>query len=238
LPEFSQEGAAVRRAENRIIFVFLLVSLLAFGGALLYRSAERSGRFDLDTVRINGIRFADSAAVAEILIPYFSMPIGSIDRDSLENELEALAGIETAETSLIWPSSIRIRATLSRPVLLFSDESGTYPISVDCEILPETFISDTLPVVVIEGRTDPTGVTKVVEWLSDGLPDNWCGNLVLDGRTLSIRFDGQRAVILGENDLSERWTAYRTVESCALLSGDWCEMDLRYSNQAVLRFRE
>jgi len=227
----------MRRAENRIVIVFLAVSLLAFGGALLYRSAERSGRFDLDTIRINGIRFADSAVVAEILIPYFSKPLGSIDRDCLENELEALAGIETAEASLIWPSSIRIRATLSRPVLLLSDESGMHPISSDCEILPPTFISDTLPVVVIEGGADSTGVTNVVDWLSDGLPDNWCGNLVLDGRTLSILFDDNRAVILGENDLSERWTAYRTVESCALLGGDWCEMDLRYSNQAVLRFR-
>jgi cell division septal protein FtsQ len=226
------------RAENRIIFGFLAVSLLAFGGALLYRSAERSGKFDLDTVRINGIRLADSAAVAEILIPYFSKPLGSIDRDSLENELETLAGIEIAEASLIWPSSIRIRATLSRPVLLLSDESGTYPISADCEILPSTFISDTLPMVEIKGGADSTGVTNVVEWLSDGLPNNLCGSLVLDGRTLTILFDDNRAVILGENDLSERWTAYQTAKSCALLSGDWCEMDLRYSNQAVLRFRE
>ena len=228
----------MRRAENRIVLAFLAVSMLAFGGALLYRSAERSGRFDLDTVRINGIRFADSAAVAEILVPYFSKPIGSIDRDSLEKELEALAGIETVTISLIWPSSIRIRATLSRPVLLLSDGSGSHPISIDCEILPSTFISDTLPVVVIKGGADSTGVTKVVEWLSDGLPDNLCGSLVLDGRTLSILFDDQRAVILGESNLSERWIAYRAVENCALLSGDWCEMDLRYSNQAVLRFRE
>ncbi len=228
----------MRRAENGVVLTFLLVSLLAFGGALLYRSAERSGKFDLDTVRINGIRCSDSAAVADILIPYFSKPLGSIDRGFLENELEALAGIETAEASLIWPSSIRIRATLSRPVLLLSDESGVYPISVDCEILPPSFISDSLPVVLIEGRADSTGVTNVVEWLSEGLPDNWCGNLVLDGRTLSILFDDNSAVILGENDLSERWSAYRTVESCAFLGGDWCEMDLRYRNQAVLRFRE
>ncbi len=226
------------RIDNRILWVCILLALLAFGGALIYRSAERSGRFDLDTVRISGIRPADSAAVCEVVAPHFGQSLGSIDRELLECELEGLPGVDTAHVSLVWPTTMRVRASLSRPVLILADEGGARPVSDECEYLPSTFLSDTLPVVLLEGRPDSAAVAEVIDWLSDGTPGCWEGSLILSERTLSILLDNNRSVILGEGNLPGKWNTYRAVRDCALLEGNWCEMDLRYGSQAVLRFRE
>jgi cell division septal protein FtsQ len=226
------------RTETRILWICIFLALLAFGGALIYRSAERSGRFDLDTVRISGIRQVDSAAVCEVVAPYFGQSLGSIDRERLVDDLEGLPGVETAYVSLLWPTTVRVRAGLARPVLVLRDEGGARPVSEICEYLPSTFMSDTLPVVLLVGIPDSTAVAEVIDWLSDGTSVSWEGNLVLNQGTLSILLDGNRSVILGGGDLSEKWNTYRAVRDCALLEGNWLEMDLRYSNQAILRFRE
>ena len=226
------------RTETRLFWLAGVLTLLAFGGALIYRSAERSGRFDLDTVRVTGIRPADSAAVCQIVAPCFGQPLGTIDREMLEFSLEELPGVETANVSVVWPTTLRIRATLSRAVLVLQDGEESRPVSQGCEVLPSTFMSDTLPVVRLEGNPDSTSVAEVICWLSSGTPCSWEGSLVLRDGILSVRLDDNRSVILGDGDLPGKWDTYRAVRACALLEGNWNEMDLRFGGQAVLRFGE
>lgn len=226
------------RRETRILWIAGLLALVAFCGALVYRSAERSGAFDLDTVRITGIRQADSAAVCEIVAPCFGEPLSSLDLDMLECRLEELPGVDSARLSLAWPTTLKITADLSTPVLVLSDGAGCTPVSAACEPLPSTFLSDTLPVVTLDGPSDSASVAEVIRWLASGTPSGWEGSLVLGDGGLSVRLDGGRSVILGGGDLQAKWEVYRAVKDCALLDGEWNEMDLRFGGQAVLRIRE
>jgi hypothetical protein len=226
------------RTETRILWTAIALMALAFGGALVYRSAERAGRFDLDTVRITGIRPADSAAVCQVVAPCFGQPLGSLDEELLERELEEIPGMDSVHVSLVWPTTIRVRASLSRPVLVLDQGDCARAVSAQCEFLPETFLSDTLPVVYLEGSSDSSAVAEVIDWFAGGQPGGWEGRLVLRDGILSVWLEDDRSVILGTGDLRSKWTTFGTVRECALLEGNWCEMDLRYGSQAVLRFGE
>ncbi len=80
------------------------VLLLVLVGYLALRWADRNGRFDLYTARIDNSGPVDSCLVAEILEPCFGRSLLELDRDSLEGELAGIEGLRSVSVTFSYPT--------------------------------------------------------------------------------------------------------------------------------------
>ncbi len=221
---------------GRTAFWFLLVSgLITFAMAMGYRWLERGGAFDLDTVWIRGIRHADSSAVSEIVKPLFGISIWQLDPSSIQSKLSAVPGIDSASVSRLPFRGLLLEISLSEPVFAISDSSGTAAVSSLGEILPERFLIDSIPVIESNEKIGSVFSRRFALWLRSGeLP---CDSLLFryTGRGLSVIVNNGYEVLLGFDHFSERWDSYRQLVSSLSGYDNLGQVDMRYSNQAVLR---
>jgi hypothetical protein len=208
----------------------LLLCLLA---ALLYRWLERSGEFDLESVRVYGCRPADSAAIAEALEPCIGQPLGRMDLQALRAALEHLGGFESATLRRDWPDAVGLEIRLSRPVLVLARGEWRSAVSDRGMNLPDTFLSDTLPVFEVSGSPDSAVLREVVAWASGGVPEG-VDQFRIDGDCVKAVVSG-KTLLLGDGDFSRRLAAFFEAEDSGLLGPGWDEADLRYDGQVVLR---
>ena len=220
---------------RRTAFWLLLSSgLFVFALAMGYRWFERGGAFNLDTVRIRGARQADSSAICQVVKPLFGTSIWQIDPATLQNVLSDVPGIDSAHVNRVPFSSLILELTISEPVFAVSDSSGVAAVSSIGEVLPPRFMTDSLPVVKSQGRIDP-GVSRVLAaWFeaSDVQYDSL--SFRYTDRGLSVFVGDGCEVLLGNDRLSERWAGYQQLASSMSASEGWGQVDMRYSNQAVL----
>ncbi len=221
---------------RRAAFWLLFFSgLAAFALAMGYRWFERGGSFDLDTVRIRGARHADSSAVCQVVKPFFGTSIWQIDPVELQNMLSDVPGIDSAHVKRVPFSSLILELRISEPVYAVSDSSGVTAVSSDGEVLPPRFITDSLPVIESREGIDPAVSRTLAAWFgafkmqSDGLSFRYTD------RGLSVFVGDGCEVLLGNDHLSERWAGYQRLASSMSESEVWYQVDMRYSNQAVLR---
>ena len=73
------------------------------GSFFALRWAERDGKFDLISARIDNAGPVDSALVADVLEPFFGESLLSLNTDSIEGCLLDLEGMKTASVSFIYP---------------------------------------------------------------------------------------------------------------------------------------
>jgi len=224
------------RDRRRTAFWFLLISgLIAFAMAMGYRWLERGGAFDLDTVWIRGIRHADSSTVSEIVKPFFGTSIWQLDPSSIQSELSALPGIDSASVSRLPFKGLMLEIRLSEPVFAISDFSGTVAVSSLGEILPARFLIDSIPVIESKEKIGTVFSRKFAIWLRSGeLPYD---SLLFryTGRGLSVIVNNGYEVLLGFDHFSDRWDSYRQLASSLSGYNSLSQVDMRYSNQAILR---
>ncbi len=221
---------------RRTAFWVLLVSgLSAFALAMGYRWFERGGAFDLDTVRIRGVRHADSSAICQVVRPLFGTSIWQIDPVELQEMLSDVPGIDSASVNRAPLSCLILDIRISEPVFAVSDSSGVRAVSSIGEVLPSRFFTDSLPVVESRERIDPAVSRTLAAWFR-------AFNMQYDSLKfrytdlgLSVFVGDGCEVLLGINRLSERWTGYQQLVSSLPESEGWYQVDMRYSNQAVLR---
>ncbi len=214
--------------------VALVLTCLAFLG---FRHLEREGRLDLREVAVWGAREVDSASVAAVLAPCLGTPLSRLSPRGIASGLEALPGIDSARVTLDPPDRLLVEITLSRPVLAVDTESGRTAVTEDCEVLPNSFLSDTLPVVAVSDGGDPRGILPgVALWAArEGVPAS-IGGLAIEGEGLvAILQDGTR-IILGDCEFGTRLGLYGVVTSKTVLEVGWTEADMRFRGQVVLRY--
>lgn len=220
---------------HRAFWVLLVAGLCAFALAMGYRWFERGGAFDLDTVRVRGIRRADSTVVCHAVKPLFGLSIWQIDLHRLERELAAIPGIDSAVVRRSPLRTLILELKVSRPSFTIRDSSGRVAVSSTGEFLPDRFVSDSLPVVEAWTQVPPSVSERLAQWL--------CGEEMLkEGFTLnhthrgvSVLVNDSCRVLLGSEDLAGRWAEYNTVASSLTDVDELLEVDMRYSGQAVLR---
>ncbi len=221
---------------RRAVFWTLLVSgLCAFALAMGYRWFERGGAFDLDTVRIRGIRSADSAVVCNTVKPLFGTSIWKIDPGALQRELVALPGIDSASVSRMPLSTIILDIRVSTPSFAVMDTCGIHAVSDDGEPLPDRFLSDSLPVVEATVPMGQVAARSIACWLdgSTGCSDSL--KYIFDEKGMCVQIDPGHRVLLGTSNLPERWNRFLAMEGSMYRIGDFGEVDMRYSGQAILR---
>ncbi len=221
---------------RRAAFWLLFSSGLAvFALAMGYRWFERGGAFDLDTVRIRGARHADSSAVCQVVKPLFGTSIWQIDPVELQNVLSDVPGIDSAHVNRVAFSSLILELTISEPVFAISDSSGVTAVSSIGEVLPPRFITDSLPVVESREWLDPEVSRTLAAWFGASDMQSDCLSFRYTNRGLSVFVGDGCEVLLGNERLSERWTGYQQLASSMSDFEGWYQVDMRYSNQAVLR---
>ena len=225
----------MRSARRTMLWVSLLAALGAFACAMAYRWLERGGAFDLATVRVRGIRGADSTVVCMAVAPLFGRPIWRISTDSLESSLEQLPGIAGARVSRVPFDTILLTITLEMPVYAISEGSMAIPVSAAGERLPVSFLSDTIPVIHSYCPMDSSASASIGEWFSMAGTGDEPVSLEYGGDGVAVRLQGGCRIILGSGALPERWN--RFTELCRTMpeAAGWSEVDMRYGGQAVLR---
>ncbi|NOQ22702.1 MAG: FtsQ-type POTRA domain-containing protein [Candidatus Aegiribacteria sp.] len=224
------------KGRRRAAFWVLLVSgLSAFAIAMGYRWSERGGAFDLDTVRIRGARHSDSSAICQVVKPLFGTSIWQIDPVELQDMLSDVPGIDSAHVNRVPFSCLILEIRIAEPVFAVSDSSGVTAVSSIGEVLPPRFITDSLPVVESRERLDPAVSRTLAAWFRAFDMEYDCLLFRYTDRGLSVFVGDGCEVLLGNDRLSERWAGYRQLASSLSGSEACYQVDMRYSNQAVLR---
>lgn len=220
---------------RKIIWILLLSGFVAFALAMAYRWFERGGAFDLDVVRIRGIRQADSAAVSSAVEPLFGTSIWQINLKEVRDRLEDIPGIDAAAVSRELFTGIILQIELAEPVFAISDSSGSIAISLSGERLPTNFLTDTIPVVDAPGIMNISVCASLAEWFETVEFEH--DNLVFrySDKGLSVFMSEYCEILLGIDNLAGRWRDYCLLEASISDLGYWEQVDMRYFDQAILR---
>lgn len=220
---------------RRIIWILFLSGIIAFALAMAYRWFERGGAFDLATVRIRGIRQADSSAVCLAVEPLFGISIWQIDLEEVKDSLEDIPGIDHAAVSRELFNCIVLRIELAEPIFAVNDSTGTVAISSSGERLPIYFLTDTIPVVNAPSSVSITVSASLAEWFETAEFEHDSLVFRYSDEGLSVFRSDWCEILLGIDDLSGRWRDYCLLEASMSDLGSWEEVDMRYFDQAILR---
>ncbi|MBD3369476.1 FtsQ-type POTRA domain-containing protein [Candidatus Fermentibacteria bacterium] len=226
------------RHGKAVVWPFLILSLLAFGGALAYRWAERRGVFDLDVIRIRGASPADSTVVACLVAPLFGTPLGSVDIDGLRRNLEEVSFIRKAEVKRRWPSTVVVDLQTETAAVLLAVGDRMVPLTECCQPLPPDHLCDSLPVLEVRERIEPDVLSEIVPWMGLGrLPAEEVQDAFVDDRGLTVRLRSGVSVLVGRSNLDKRWKFYRSVPPSLVRTAEGGCVDMRFKNQAVFDLR-
>jgi len=221
---------------RRTAFWLLLISgLLTFALAMGYRWFERGGAFNLDTVTIRGIRPADSSVVCESVKSLFGTSIWQIELSEVQAELSEIPGIDSVNVRRAPLSGLILEIGISEPVYAVRDSAGISAVSSFGEVLPERFLSDSLPVIESRKRIGSALSLKLAEWFSSAelqIDDFQC-RFTENGLTVCV--NSEYEVLLGIDLLTDRWNSYLQLSSSLNTADEWFQVDMRYQNQAILR---
>ncbi|OPL17901.1 MAG: hypothetical protein AVO35_06990 [Candidatus Aegiribacteria sp. MLS_C] len=218
-----------------LFWVLLVSSMCAFALSMGYRWFERGGAFDLETVRVRGIRQADSAVVCRVVAPLFGTSIWQIDTDLLRRELTGIPGIDSARVSRIPLGTLVLDLSVSRPAYSISYDDCITVISSMGEVLPERFICDSLPVVEAEGFIGPEVSARLAGWFGSCGFEGGTPDFSFNTEGLAVLLEDGSRVLLGTEDFQGRWSGYLAAEDFVASEPAIREIDMRYAGQAVLR---
>lgn len=218
--------------------VLLLSILGAFALAMGYRWLERGGTFDLETVRVRGARSQDSVAVCSVVAPLFGTSIWRIDGDSLSGVLGDVPGVRSASVRRLPFTGMLISIELERVALAIRDSVSTVPLSIHGERLPESFLSDSVPIVFTSVEIDDVTAGRLAEWLGEVTPGGAVNGMVYSGDGLAVMLDSGCTVLLGKGGFRRGWEGYTALSSATDGLDEWDLVDMRFQGQAVLRETE
>ncbi len=220
---------------RKIAGVLLTIAVVIFALAMIYRWLERGGNFDLSEVSIRGIRSEDSSAVCEIIAPCFGKPVRTLNTDSLSTVFQALNWVKDVEISRVFPSGLEISIELQKIVFIYSNGVELYPLSSTGQCLPASFLTDTIPVVTATTLPDSVIVDRLVQWLAD-VNDNAPRDIRITERGISVFVSSGSSIILGWGSFTVKWHDFIHLASIVSIQNKWLEIDMRYPEQAVLRY--
>lgn len=128
---------------RRALLLSALVAVLLIGGtvaALLLLPA-----LQVSQVRIAGTDYVETAPIEESIAPTMGQPLLTIRAGSLEERIEEIPGVATAEVSRSWPDTVEVTVTEREPLAVLTGQDGSTTV-LDAEGVE-------LPAAAAEGRT-------------------------------------------------------------------------------------
>ena len=225
----------MKNRQRRVFWLLLISGLSAFALAMGYRWFERGGAFDLETVRIRGIREADSSVVCRAVQPLFGRSIWRIDLSALEDTLESIPGIDSARVSRVPLGEVIIEATLSTPAYVLKHDQELFPVSSAGEQLPRRFYADSLPLVETADSVDTSILRNLAHWFTGQDFSTEALSFCLGDSGLSVTVEDRCRVLLGDGRFRDRWNGYIALQQDLLRPEGCYQIDMRFEGQAVLR---
>lgn len=225
----------MRNGQRRVFWLLLVSGLTAFALAMAYRWFERGGAFDLKTVRVRGIREADSSVVCRAVAPLFGRSIWRIDLSALEDSLESIPGIDSVHVSRVPLGEMIIQTTLSTPAYALKYEQEFFPVSSTGEQLPRRFFADSLPLVETIDSVDAEVLKNLADWFAGQDFSTDTLSFALGDSGLSVTVEERYRVLLGSGSFQDRWNGYIALQQDLLQPEDFYRIDMRFKGQAVIR---
>ncbi len=208
-----------------------MVAVVLLAAVLIFRWAERDGRFNLEKIYVTGLGCGDTTAVAEVVQRAFGMPLHRIDADSLAQLLCGVPGVRAVNITLIWPSSAHLDITLEDAAVVLETPAGPVPVNMECSRLPQAWLSGELPVIRYTCEPDSAELVEAVAFTQ------WLGSqrdrtlVLLDSTGVNV-MENEMRILLGSERLEERWLSWGQVRP---LAAGAATVDLRFRGQAVFR---
>ncbi len=211
-----------------ILLVFTMLLLLGV------RWAERDNRLNLTRVRIDNSSLVDSVAIAEVLRPYFGSSLLKLDTDFLKNQLQAIEGVDSVSVVIHYPETIHVSFSTRKPAVILAYSSREIPVTVSGDHLPADWVNDQLPVIEVVGDPDASVIESALLLLTM-YPLSPSVSMQVSNREIVVTDNGLR-IILDPERAAENWLSWRRIST--IIPDRTDEVDLRYKDQAVLRFSE
>lgn len=201
------------------------------GSFFAMRWAERDGKFDLLSARIDNSGPVDSVLVADILEPFFGEPLLSLNKDSVENCLLEIEGLRAVSVRFSYPHSMVVTLEPEVPVAVVDRENESYPVTIAGKPLPQGWTDNTLPILSVSGVPSPDFISSGIDLLvKRGLGGRAA---VLVGEAGVTVIDGGVPVLLDGCSAATDWTTWESMRSS--VTDPSCTVDLRFNGQAIIR---
>lgn len=207
--------------------VFTLIILLGF------RWAEREHYFDLTSVRIDNSFLVDSTEIAQVLEPCFGLSLLDFQTDSLLAEISEIPGVDSVALDIQLPNTIVLTFKVSKPAVVLVSTSLRLPVTTKGIALPLAWANPTLPEIQITGEPDSLSICSSINLL---LKRELQGIVFQLSEDMVTIVDGDIQILLDPAHLDDSWLRWQAIRT--LLTDRTDEVDLRFSDQAILRVSE
>lgn len=177
-PRFRARRRAIKRAEGRRRFRVLIALFSVMAFIVVVSLVLQSPLFSVRTVRIDGLRFADRAAVTQVAESLRGQPLYRLDQDKAKEAILIQPWVRRVRIVRTWPRTVTIDIAERTPVATAQLDDGLWRIiDIEGHVLS---VSDGQPqnYLVIEGDPKAVEVGGVLSApmvaglrLADSLPD-------------------------------------------------------------------
>lgn len=222
-PRFRARRLEVAREAGRKRLKWILLAVVVFvllaAGALIIRAPFLS----VDSVEVNGVVYADAAAVADILDGLEGQPMLTLDTASITRRLEALPWVLDARVEREWPRGVRVEIAERTPLAVYGATDGLWRVVDDegrvlvkLEGRPvEVLLLDGGGPALEPGATVPetlAGAVRVARALPPSLKARTLALTVTPEGEYALRLQPQGTVLLGSaDDIRDKLVATLTV---------------------------
>ena len=225
-----------------VLLVLLLPVALWLGAGKFHRILDERNLFALHDLRITGVHCADSASLSEAMDSLLGQPLGSLGPESVARAAERDPWIISIQLRRLWPNRAEIRVLERRPAALLATSGGLRCLSEDGRVLPMPAArSLDLPLVTAPHGVplaEAPAIASTINRLRQVSPDvfsrldqmSWRDDPRLILRDLPL------GIVITRDHLEHGLSLLESVirERPALLQSRG-EMDLRFTNQVILR---
>ncbi len=243
--ELHANKQAKQRFLLRVTYLILILSLVSWGWSML----RNPSFFPLKQVEIRGqYKNTNPQEIKAILQPYLNIGLLRLNTTAIQQQLEELPWVQTAEISRDWPNKLIISLTQKVPLahwhkkaLITADGSVFFP--------PVATIPNNLPYLETPSLLIPQGII-ILEQMNHSLArlnlqinkliftERQAVTLVLQSTTLQtppISFK----LLLGHNDIQERFNRFTDVFPKVFENrlNQVQYVDMRYTNGMAVKWK-
>lgn len=223
------------------LLLLLIVTALFLSGRLAYLNLADEERFPITTIKVAAsYRHVTHKELETILAKYLSTSFFTLPVSRLQNELNTLSWIESAEVDRVWPDTLKIRLIEKKPIAIWGDTLMT----ADGTLFNKGMVPNDLNIPHLKGpASQQLEVLQVYEKLSKILSEYGltASGLHLRGNQAWVLILGNGVMIyLGKKELEMRLQRFcKSYPAVFAQKADQlASVDLRYPRGMAVQWKQ